>query len=211
MLIFDNVSVKRSGRSLFDPISFALKPGQVFTIQGPSGLGKSTLLQALIQPEDSVELSGQVTMDGRAMDPIERLAPYSQTVFQDPLLFSHLSIGANIALSLNRYDQAQRTARIIALLEQLGLAGMIAGDPFQLSRGQMMRVSVARALAPHPKVILLDEPFSALDALTRQQVQSALFDQIKADGGYGILVTHHSEDRPPDGECVCLTPFSSGG
>jgi ABC-type nitrate/sulfonate/bicarbonate transport system ATPase subunit len=88
---------------------------------------------------------------------------------------------------------------------------MIAGDPFQLSRGQMMRVSVARALAPHPKVILLDEPFSALDALTRQQVQSALFDQIKADGGYGILVTHHSEDRPPDGECVCLTPFSSGG
>lgn len=200
MLIFDNVSVKRSGRSLFEPISFALKPGQVFTIQGPSGLGKSTLLQALIQPEDSVELSGQVTMDGRAMDPIERLAPYSQTVFQDPLLFAHLSIGANIALSLNRYDQAQRTARIKALLEQLGLAGMIAGDPFQLSRGQMMRVSVARALAPHPKVILLDEPFSALDALTRQQVQSALFDQIKADGGYGILVTHHSEDRPPDGE-----------
>ena len=141
------------------------------------------------------------------MDPIERLAPYSQTVFQDPLLFSHLSIGANIALSLNRYDQARRTARIIALLEQLGLAGMIAGDPFQLSRGQMMRVSVARALAPHPKVILLDEPFSALDAVTRQQVQSALFDQIKADGGYGILVTHHGEDRPPDGECVCLTPF----
>ena len=75
MLIFDNVSVNRSGRSLFEPISFALKPGQVFTIQGPSGLGKSTLLQALIQPEDSVELSGQVTMDGRAMDPIERLAP----------------------------------------------------------------------------------------------------------------------------------------
>ena len=211
MLIFDNVSVKRSGRSLFDPISFVLKPGQVFTIQGPSGLGKSTLLQALIQPEDSVELSGQVMMDGRVMDPIERLAPYSQTVFQDPLLFSHLSIGANIVLSLNRFDQAQRTARITALLEQLGLAGMIAGDPFQLSRGQMMRVSVARALAPHPKVILLDEPFSALDALTRQKVQSALFDQIKADGGYGILVTHYSEDRPPDGESVCLTPFSSGG
>lgn len=210
MLIFDNVSVKRSGRSLFEPISFALKPGQVFTIQGPSGLGKSTLLQALIQPEDSVELSGQVTMDGRAMDPIERLAPYSQTVFQDPLLFAHLSIGANIALSLNRYDQAQQTARIKALLEQLGLAGMIAGDPFQLSRGQMMRVSVARALAPHPKVILLDEPFSALDALTRQQVQSALFEQIKMDRGYGILVTHHSEDRPPDGDVVCLMPFSSG-
>jgi len=167
MLIFDNVSVKRSGRSLFEPISFALKPGQVFTIQGPSGLGKSTLLQALIQPEDSVELSGQVTMDGRAMDPVERLAPCSQTVFQDPLLFSHLSIGANIAL--------------------------------------------ARALAPHPKVILLDEPFSALDALTRQQVQSALFEQIKTDLGYGILVTHHSEDRPPDGESVCLMPFSSGG
>ena len=60
-------------------------------------------------------------------------------------------------------------------------------------------------------VLLLDEPFSALDASTRQQVQSALFDQIQADGGYGILVTHHSEDRPPDGECVCLTPFSSGG
>lgn len=210
MLIFDNVSVKRSGHLLFAPISFALKPGQVLTIQGPSGLGKSTLFQALIQPEDSVELSGQVTVDGRVMDPIERLAPCSQTVFQDPLLFSHLSIGANIALSMNRLDQVQRQARITELLEQLGLGGMVAGDPFQLSRGQMMRVSVARALAPHPKVILLDEPFSALDALTRQQVQSALFEQIKTDRGYGILVTHHIEDRPLDGECICLMPFSSG-
>lgn len=210
MLIFDNVSVKRSGRRLFNPVSFMLKPGQVLTIKGPSGLGKSTLLHALIQPEDSVELSGQVTIDGRVMDEMERLAQCSQTVFQDPLLFSHLSIGANIALSMKRFDQAQHHARINELLEQLGLAGMVAGDPFQLSRGQMMRVSVARALAPHPKVILLDEPFSALDALTRQQVQSALFEQIRKDQGYGVLVTHHIEDRPPDGVCVCLMPCSSG-
>ena len=73
----------------------------------------------------------------------------------------------------------------------------------------MMRVAVARALAPHPRVLLLDEPFSALDIENREHVKTVLFGQIKNDQSYGILVTHHAEDRPPEGECICLMPSLS--
>ena len=90
------------------------------------------------------------------------------------------------------------------LLKDLGLGGM-ATDPFQLSRGQMMRVAVARALAPRARVLLLDEPLSALDTETREQVRQVIFEQVRHDEAYGILVTHHSEDRPVGGMWFCLT------
>ena len=102
MLIFDEVAVERSGQRLFQPVSFSLKPGQIMTLQGESGLGKSTLLHALIAEEPRVEISGQITLDGRPMDPVARLSAESQTVFQEPLLFPHLSVGANIELAMYR-------------------------------------------------------------------------------------------------------------
>lgn len=209
MLILDNVSVKRANRLLFQPVSCVIKPGEILTLQGESGRGKSTLLHALIHEEPQVELVGQVRLDGQCMNMSDRLSECAQTVFQDPMLFSHLSVGANIALSMHRLPRSEHGYRINALLNQLGLDGMAREDPFCLSRGQMMRVAVARALAPHPRLLLLDEPFSALDTETREQVKTALFGQIKNDQSYGILVTHHVEDRPPKGECVCLMPSLS--
>lgn len=205
MLIFDDVFVKRAGRGLFRPVSFALQPGAIMTLQGESGLGKSTLLHALIDQEPGVEFMGQITLDGYQMDSDARLSTESQTVFQEPLLFPHLSVGANIELSLHRCAGIARGARVDQLLDQLGLQGMATQDPFQLSRGQMMRVSVARALAPHPRVLLLDEPLSALDTETREQVKQVVYEQVRHDGGYGILVTHHPEDRPVGGDMMCLT------
>ena len=98
-----------------------------------------------------------------------------------------------------------RKARVDQLLDQLGLQGMATQDPFQLSRGQMMRVAIARALAPHPRLLLLDEPLSALDTETREQVKQVIYEQVRHDGGYGILVTHHPEDRPIGGDMMCLT------
>ena len=89
MLIFDEVFVKRAGRELFRPISFALQPGKIMTLQGESGLGKSTLLHALIDQEPGVEFKGQITLDGKRMDAETRLSAESQTVFQEPLLFPH--------------------------------------------------------------------------------------------------------------------------
>ena len=204
MLIFDEVTVTRSGQRLFQPVSFALEPGEIITLQGESGLGKSTLLHALIAEEPGVEISGQITIDGTPMDPITRLSAGSQTVFQEPLLFPHLSVGANIELSMYRLPSASHRMRVNQLLNDHGLGGMATQDPFQLSRGQMMRVAVARALAPHPRILLLDEPLSALDSETRDQVKHRIFKQVQEDGAYGILVTHHPEDRPQGGGMVCL-------
>jgi ABC-type uncharacterized transport system YnjBCD ATPase subunit len=204
MLIFDEVAIARSGQRLFQPVSFALEPGEIMTLQGESGLGKSTLLHALIAEEPGVEISGQITIDGTPMDPVTRLSAGSQTVFQEPLLFPHLSVGANIELSMYRLPSASHRMRVNQLLNDLGLGGMATQDPFQLSRGQMMRVAVARALAPHPRILLLDEPLSALDSETRDQVKHRIFKQVQEDGAYGILVTHHPEDRPQGGGMVCL-------
>ena len=204
MLIFDEVTVARSGQKLFQPVSFALEPGEIMTLQGESGLGKSTLLHALIAEEPGVEISGQIIIDGALMDPVTRLSAGSQTVFQEPLLFPHLSVGANIELSMYRLPSASHRMRVNQLLNDLGLGGMATQDPFQLSRGQMMRIAVARALAPHPRILLLDEPLSALDSETRDQVKHRIFKQVQEDGAYGILVTHHPEDRPQGGGMVCL-------
>ena len=204
MLIFDEVTVTRSGQRLFQPVSFALEPGEIMTLQGESGLGKSTLLYALIAEEPGVEISGQITIDGTPMDPVTWLSAGSQTVFQEPLLFPHLSVGANIELSMYRLPSASHRMRVNQLLNDLSLGGMATQDPFQLSRGQMMRVAVARALAPHPRILLLDEPLSALDSETRDQVKHRIFKQVQEDGAYGILVTHHPEDRPQGGGMVCL-------
>ena len=205
MLIFDDVFVRRAGRGLFRPVSFAIQPGEMMTLQGESGLGKSTLLHALIDQEPGVEFMGQITLDGHQMDAVARLSTESQTVFQEPLLFPHLSIGANIELSMHQCAGIVRKARVDQLLDQLGLQGMATQDPFQLSRGQMMRVAVARALAPHPRLLLLDEPLSALDTETREQVKQVIYEQVRHDGGYGILVTHPPEDRPIGGDMMCLT------
>ena len=204
MLIFDEVTVARSGQRLFQSVSFALEPGEIMTLQGVSGLGKSTLLHALIAEEPGVEISGQITIAGTPMDPVTRLSAGSQTVFQEPLLFPHLSVGANIELSMYRLPSASHRMRVNQLLNDLGLGGMATQDPFQLSRGQMMRVAVARALAPHPRILFLDEPLSALDSETRDQVKHRIFKQVQEDGAYGILVTHHPEDRPQGGGMVCL-------
>ena len=107
MLTLDNVSVKRANSLLFEPISCVMKPGEILTFQGESGRGKSTLLHALIHEEPQVELVGQITLDGQSMDMSVRLSECAQTVFQDPMLFSHLSVGANIALSMHRFPRSE--------------------------------------------------------------------------------------------------------
>ena len=139
MLIFDDVFVRRAGRGLFRPVSFALQPGEIMTLQGESGLGKSTLLHALIDQEPGVEFMGEVTLDGHRMDADARLSTESQTVFQEPLLFPHLSIGANIELSMHQCVGIAREARVDQLLDQLGLQGMATGSISIVSRSNDAR------------------------------------------------------------------------
>lgn len=202
-----NVSVKRDGVSLFKPVTFELNRGEVVTLLGSSGLGKSTFLNALVMAESGVEIAGDVSLDGHPIDPDTRFATLSQTVFQDALLFPHLSIRDNVGLALRTWPRATRVEAVDEILNALGLGGLQTSDPYALSRGQMMRVSIARALVDPPTLLLLDEPFSALDSTTRDRVRDVVFERAHAAGSHVILVTHSEDDRPTSetGQVICLT------
>lgn len=202
-----DVSVKRDGVPLFKPVTFELGPGQVVTLLGASGLGKSTFLHALVMAEPGVEISGEVSLDGRPIDPDARFASLSQTVFQDALLFPHLSIRDNVGLSLHGWSREKRLEAVDDILDAVGLGTLQTSDPYALSRGQMMRVSIARALVRPPTLLLLDEPFSALDANTRDTVRDVVFERARLAGSHVILVTHSEDDRPisDSGQVLCLT------
>ncbi|GEO92088.1 MULTISPECIES: ABC transporter ATP-binding protein [Kocuria] len=169
-----------------DGVDLTLHPGETLAVLGPSGSGKSTLLRAIagLEPLDR----GTVEFG----DPDERLA----VVFQDPGLFPWLSVRANIALggryrrNRDRFDEAH----VDELLGILGLAELARTPVQELSGGQAQRVSVGRALAVRPDVLLLDEPFSALDPATRQDLQQWLRGLVRELSLTVFLVTHDVEE-----------------
>ena len=181
-------------------VRLEVPPGAVVALLGPNGAGKSTCLQALA---GLVPLSGgAVRLAGRVLD-----APASGTfvttadrgvgmVFQNYLLFPHLSALENVAFGLRATGTPRREARALARewLERMGLAEFAAVKPRALSGGQAQRAALARALAPAPGLLLLDEPLSALDAGTRMQVRSDLRRHLTDYAGCTLLVTHDPLD-----------------
>jgi NitT/TauT family transport system ATP-binding protein len=169
-----------------------LRAGELLAVVGESGCGKSTLLRlvaGLLAPT-----TGQVELDGR---PVHGVSPDVAMVFQKPVLLDWRTVLDNVLLPLELAGQqpAERQrgdgqARALALLEALGLAGFAQHRPRQLSGGMQQRAALARALLTEPRVLLLDEPFSALDALTREQLQLELSAAWRASGATAMLVTH---------------------
>lgn len=179
-------------------------PGDVLTVMGPSGVGKSTLLSAItgqLAPEFS--LRGEIWLEGRN---ITRIPPHDRRVgilFQDDLLFPHLSVGQNLAFGLR--PGGRRSARRRAVedaLEDVGLPGFAERDPATLSGGQRARVALMRMLLSEPSALLLDEPFSRLDAALRGQVRKLVFDRAQARGLPVLMVTHDREDADAAGGAV---------
>ncbi len=181
-------------------VTIEAEPGAVVGVLGPNGAGKTTLLRALagLQPIEGgrIELDGEVLDDPQAgvFVPPERRSV--GVVFQDYLLFPHLTAADNVAFGLRvrGRDRRQAAAEARRWLDRVGLGHLAGARPAALSGGQAQRVALARALAIEPRLLLLDEPLSALDAATRTQVRSELRRQLAAAPGVRLLVTHDPVD-----------------
>jgi iron(III) transport system ATP-binding protein len=168
--------------------------GSLTAVLGPSGCGKTTLLRLIAgferADEGTIRVGGQVVCDTRTHVAPERRGV--GFVAQEGALFPHLDVAANIAFGLPRSQR--RSGRVDELLALIGLAGYAKRSPHELSGGQQQRVALARALAPSPELVLLDEPFDALDAGLRAQVRSEVRSVLRESGATAVLVTHDQEE-----------------
>jgi iron(III) transport system ATP-binding protein len=175
-------------------VDFDVPAGSFSALLGPSGCGKTTILRMIagFEPVDAgtIELSGRLISGPGRHDPPERRRV--GMVFQEGALFGHLDVAANIGFGLNR--ATNRETVIAETLRMVGLTGYERRMPHELSGGQQQRVALARALAPRPEILLLDEPFSALDAELRTQVRVEVRSLLRSLGATAVLVTHDQEE-----------------
>jgi iron(III) transport system ATP-binding protein len=178
--------------------SLGVGAGEIVCLLGPSGCGKSTVLRlaAGLEPlqKGRIKLRGEMVAEGesRMSEPPERRNV--GLVFQDFALFPHLTVARNVAFGLSSLAEDQRSRRALDALTQVGMASYAGSYPHALSGGQQQRVALARALAPQPSVMLLDEPFSGLDARLREQIRDDTLRVLKRSGAATLLVTHDPEE-----------------
>jgi sulfonate transport system ATP-binding protein len=190
MLVFDHVGkTYPNGVRALDGVSLEVAPGEILVIIGGSGCGKSTLLRAASGLD--VATQGSVALDGATIE-----APHEKIglIFQEPRLLPWLSVANNVGFGLSHLAKPERVKRIAAALERVGLTDKAGVWPRELSGGQAQRVAIARALITRPSVLLLDEPFSALDAFTRAELQDHLLDLWDEGRPILVLVTHDIEE-----------------
>jgi iron(III) transport system ATP-binding protein len=183
-------------RVALDDVSVAVAPGELVCLVGPSGCGKTTLLRLAAGLEELQ--AGTIAIDGRVVAEPGRALPAERRgvgfVFQDYALFPHLTVAGNRAFGLDRLPAEARGARVDEVLHRVGMADRAGGWPHELSGGQQQRVALARALAPGPRVLLLDEPFSGLDARLREQIRDDTLHVLKHEGAATLMVTHDPEE-----------------
>src|SRR3979490_2578899 len=192
-IAFSNVTLNLGGKAIVENISLDVKPGEFLCIIGASGCGKTTALRlaaGLYQPT-----SGAVTFDGKPMSPPRRDIAI---VFQDygKALLPWRTAAGNVSLALEASGIAasQRAARIDGLLKKVGLPDHAGKYPAEMSGGMQQRLQIARCLAQEPKALLMDEPFGALDAMTRQGLQDEVLSLVVASKATVVFVTHDLEE-----------------
>jgi putative thiamine transport system ATP-binding protein len=196
-LTLEGISLKVAGRCLIEDLNLSIPAGEVLTIMGPSGAGKSSLIAYLggfLEP--SFSSSGRASLGGVVFTELPAERRHLGILFQDDLLFPHLSVGENLAFGLRRHvtSRHQRRATIESALAEADLGGFADRDPATLSGGQRSRVALLRTLLAAPRALLLDEPFSRLDALLRSDVRDFVFSRARALMLPVLLVTHDRDD-----------------
>lgn len=198
--------------AVFQSVSLTLDQGQCMAILGPSGCGKTTLIRAiagLITPTTGqIQIHGEtVVKDGKShIDPAKRGV---SMVFQDYALFPNMTVAQNIAFGIQ--DQPNATERVEGLLQLAEIDSLADRFPSQLSGGQQQRVALLRALAPRPKILLLDEPFANVDSHLKQQLGNALRRILAHEGASAIFITHDQSDALSLSDRVAVMTASPAG
>ena len=202
ILVANDLRCRRSDRDVLNGVDLSIARGELVTLVGPSGCGKSTLLRSIagLEPLSSGTV-GVADRDVTALPPDKRRIGL---VFQDNALFGHFRVDRNIAFGLRHLPKNERTSRVAEMLELVKLGHLARRYPHQLSGGEQQRVALARALAPNPAVVLLDEPFGALDEVLREElgweVKAILAEQKTA----ALLVTHDRHEALTLGDRVAV-------
>jgi sulfonate transport system ATP-binding protein len=190
MLVLDRVGkTYPNGVRALDGVSLDVAPGQILVVIGGSGCGKSTLLRVISGLEQPSQ--GRVLLDGTKIT-----APHEKIgiIFQEPRLLPWLCVADNVGFGLDGRPAAERQARVAGALDRVGLSDKARVWPRELSGGQAQRVAIVRALVPRPQVLLLDEPFSALDAFTRADLQDHLLGLWADTKPTLVMVTHDVDE-----------------
>lgn len=191
-LSVEQVSVRYGPALALDEVSFQIAPGELVAVIGESGSGKSSLLRAIAGLEPLA--AGAVLWDGVDQSNVPVSKRQFAVMFQDGQLFPHLSVGANVGYALYRKPKGERARRVAELLNLVGLPGYQDRPITALSGGQAQRVALARSLAAAPRLLLLDEPLSALDAGLREHLAQLLAGGLRATGTPALYVTHDQDE-----------------
>ncbi len=196
VLALENVSHAFDRVRVINEVSFTVAPGELVGLLGPSGSGKTTLLRLASGLEELEEgrilINGQPVADGVVQVPPERRGV--GLVFQEGALFPHLTVAENVAFGLAGLKAVERRRRALEVLDQVGMVTYAGSYPHVLSGGQQQRVALARALAPAPRLLLLDEPFTGLDAKLRSRIRDETLHILKDTGTTTLIVTHDPEE-----------------
>ncbi|MDB6066462.1 MAG: cysA [Pedosphaera sp.] len=203
-----NVSKTFGETSAVNRVSFSVKEGELMALLGPSGGGKTTVLRMIAGLE--LPTNGDIFIRGQRVNDISVQQRNIGFVFQNYALFKNMNVFKNIAfgLKIKKWKKADIESRVVELLKLLGLAGFEKRYPHQLSGGQRQRVAIARALAPKPSVLLLDEPFGAVDAKIRQELREWLVHLHRDLNVTTLFVTHDQEEAMEVSDRIVI--FSRG-
>lgn len=189
-LELDHVTVHYGDRVAVDDVSLRVVSGEVLAVLGPSGCGKSTMLRAIAGLEPLAQ--GSIRLAGQDLAGVPTHRRGIGLMFQEPALFAHLDVAGNVTfgLRMHRWSAADQRVRVAEMLELVGLGDRGNAAVDELSGGERQRVSLARTLAPRPRVVLLDEPLGALDQVLRRDMLRLLAEAFTATGATALYVTH---------------------